>query len=536
MATITNARVRAARPRAKMYEMTCSGLSGFVVRVLPSGKKVFLVRMRVDGRDQRVRIGSFEDEVTVEEARRRAAIVLGGGQLPEAPEAQPAGRIGRSRASSETLVEARSRGSSGGFVAPPPAARSARLVSESGDVERPTRARSTARSAPRVTIKALSERFLEEYVEVYLKPRSAANYSQCLRDHILPVLGDHDFREVTRADVQRLHAGLQSRPAAANYTLCVLGSLYSRIIKDWELAELRNPTTGVRRFRTRRVERFLTPEERRAVEEVLTRGVQLPVASLGYVAPMSFFAIKLLALTGLRRGEIQGLTWPMVDWQHAVLNLPDTKTGQRSVPVSSQVAGLLREIHAFSGEPRDGYVIRSSRGLPLKSLSCTWERIRALAGIPDVRIHDLRHSFASDALMGGVPLAVIGKMLGHRQLSTTQRYAHLSDRVVREALDHTASRITEAAQPMMPVPPLKPPFRPLTNTQWAKVAPLVLACAGKRGQPLLRGVIDGIRWRIHNHAAWQRIPAEFGRSTTCWRWFQRWENDGTWAEIVERVG
>jgi integrase len=135
----------------------------------------------------------------------------------------------------------------------------------------------------------------------------------------------------------------------------------------------------------------------------------------------------------------------MVDWQHAVFNLPDTKTGQRSVPVSSQVMALLRDIQTHTGTPRTGYVVRSRTGRRLTSLNKTWERIRVLAGIPDVRLHDLRHSFASDALMGGVPLAVIGKILGHRQPTTTQRYAHLSDRVVRDAVEHTSNRIADAS-------------------------------------------------------------------------------------------
>lgn len=317
----------------------------------------------------------------------------------------------------------------------------------------------------------------------------------------------------------------------------MLGSLYSRIIKDWELADIRNPTSGVRRFKIRNVERFLTPEERQRLESVLQRGLRLPVARKGHIAPMAYFAIKLLALTGLRSSEILGLTWPMIDWRHAVLNLPDTKTGQRSVPVSTQVIEVLREVHEFSGGPSRGYVIRSRTGRKLASINRTWERIRRLAGIPDVRIHDLRHSFASDALMGGVPLAVIGKMLGHRQLSTTQRYAHLADRVVREALESTASRITEAAQAAPEdLEPPAPEFKPLTNTQWSRIAKLVQEGQSKRSRPLLRGVVNGIRWRLHHEETWHNIPPIYGRSTTCWRWYQRWSEDGTWAEIERRLG
>ena len=237
--------------------------------------------------------------------------------------------------------------------------------------------------------------------------------------------------------------------------------MYTRIIRDWELADMRNPVSNTKRFGSRRVERFLTPEERRTLEAVLHEGVRIKVASRGYIEPMSAWALQLLAHTGLRKDEIISLKWPMIDWQHAVFNLPDTKTGQRSVPVSSQVMTLLREIQEHTGQPRTGYVIRSRTGRRLTSLNKTWERIRAMAGIPDVRLHDLRHSFASDALMGGVPLAIIGKILGHRQPSTTQRYAHLSDRVVRDAIELTSARISESTPTPSAAP--APAFKPLTN-------------------------------------------------------------------------
>lgn len=292
------------------------------------------------------------------------------------------------------------------------------------------------------TLRELTDRYRREYIDVYLKPRTASNYRHCLDTYIVPRLGDLPFTQVTRSMVQSLHASLRAHPAAGDYVLCVLGSLYTRIIRDWELIDMRNPVSNTKRFGSRRVERFLTPEERHNLETVLQQGVRMRVASRGYIEPMSAWALQLLAHTGLRKDEIISLKWPMIDWQHAVFNLPDTKTGQRSVPVSSQVMALLREIQEHTGHPRTGYVIRSRTGRRLTSLNKTWERIRVMAGIPDVRLHDLRHSFASDALMGGV----------HRQPTTTQRYA-----------------------------------------QWTKVAPLVLAGRNQRSQAILRKTLDGIR-------------------------------------------
>jgi len=588
MGTLTNAVVREAKPRAKVYELTCAGLPGFALRVLPTGKKVFVVRHRMHGQDRRVRLGLWSATLTVEEARRRAAVLLGGGELdvpasphefdadeqPRAPSVTPLQRPQPARARTatpprseppqarRTTTRCATAAPAGPALpdlvepsyAPVPTVLATPVYPFTTATPAPARpepdAPSTSWTPPRralapvapaqvsallprePTLHELAERFRSEYIDVYLKPRTASNYRHYLDTYILPALGDRPFTQVTRSSIQSLHASLRAHPAAGDYILCVLGSMYTRIIRDWELADMRNPVSNTKRFGSRRVERFLTPEERRALEAVLHQGVRMKTSSRGYIEPMSAWALQLLAHTGLRKDEVISLKWPMIDWQHAVFNLPDTKTGQRSVPVSSQVMALLREIHAHTGQPRAGYVIRSRTGRRLTSLNKTWERIRVMAGIPDVRLHDLRHSFASDALMGGVPLAIIGKILGHRQPTTTQRYTHLSDRVVRDAIEQTSNRITDAAQPAQPPTPAPPPFKPLTNAQWAKIAPLVLPGRNQRSQPHLRQTLDGIRWVLHHNAAWQKVPKEYGTGTTCWRWYKRWQDEGTWPTLL----
>jgi integrase len=114
-------------------------------------------------------------------------------------------------------------------------------------------------------------------------------------------------------------------------------------------------------------------------------------------------AIRLLALTGMRRDEVLNLTWPQVDWRQGMLRLPDSKTGKRDVVVSDEVLALLREIADAKGNPKNGRVVCSRTGQKLASLNVTWRRVRKLAGLDDVRLHDLRHSVASDAIMDGVP-------------------------------------------------------------------------------------------------------------------------------------
>lgn len=506
MGTLTNTIVRELKPRQGTYEVTCAGLPGFAVRVLPTGKKVFVVRQRVDGKDSRQKIGPWSPTLSVEDARRKAALILSGVDL-EQLEPEP---------TSQPVAPAREP------KAAPRRARPAPTPAVSEHLQRP---------ALLLTVQQLSERFLGEYVDVYLKPNSAKNYRFILDTIILPALGSRDFRTVSRRDVQALHVSLRQRPSQADYMLCVLGSLYTRITQDWELSDMRNPTARVKRFGSRRVERFLSPEERRTVYEVIQVGLRKKPGSRGHLEPAGVWALQLLAFTGLRRSEILTLTWPMIDWQHSVLHLPDTKTGQRAVVVSAQVMTLLREIHDRTGNPRSGLVIRSRNGRPLRSLNKTWETIRLNAGIPDVRLHDLRHSFASDALMSGVPLAVVGEMLGHKQPSTTQRYAHLSDRVVREALEHTTRRIAEATF-TIPAALAEAPFEPLTDAQWARIATLTQPPRNHGGRPIdMRKVVDGIRWVLQRKAAWRDIPPAYANYTSCWRWYSRWQADGTWSRV-----
>ncbi len=489
---LTTATVRELKPRDKMYEVTCAAMAGFVVRVLPTGKKVFLVRQHIDGKYRRTRIGTMSPTLGLDEARRRAVLVLSGDARPEAAHEPVTGRS---------------------------APQTTRQVEPVKQVE-----------SRRFTVRELAERFEREFVAVYLKSSSILQYRRSLHIHILPALGDRDFEAITRSDAQSLHASLRKTPGSANYVLCVLGSLYRRIIVDWELSTMRHPTAGIKRFTMKTRERFLTPEERQRVHEAIQAGLKIPPGRKGHLEARSVWALQLLILTGLRRDEIRDLTWPMIDWQHACLRLPDTKTGQRIVHIPSHVTALLHHIHDQSGNPRHGRVVGSRTGEKLTSLNYTWNTLRKALDIADVRLHDLRHSFASDALMGGVPLAVVGQMLGHRQAATTQRYAHLAASVVRDAVEHTANRIVAANHTI--ATPTKAPFEPMRDDPWARVAPLVGADRPRGGKPVdLRRVVDGIRWLLHNKARWNTLPAAYGKSTTSWRWYSRWLEDGTWTRV-----
>lgn len=289
---------------------------------------------------------------------------------------------------------------------------------------------------------------------MYLKPGTAVSYRSSLRNYILPTFGDRRLDEITTSDIQRFHNSLKGKSCAANNARCVLSVMFNKA-DAWEVTSRRNPVTIVRRFDQNAVERFLTPEERQALERVLTAAQQIPLGNRGHIGQDAIWAIRLLTLTGMRRNEIRDLRWEHVDWRQSLLRLPDSKTGKRDVIVSDEVIALLRSIAEAKHHPKRGLVVCSRTGIKLYSLGATWLSVRKQAGIPDVRLHDLRHSVASDAIMNGVPLEVVGKMLGHRNYQTTQRYAHIADTVLRAAVNLTSKTIVKAAEEGAPNNDLK---------------------------------------------------------------------------------
>ena len=399
---LTNTQAREAKPRAVKYEVTCDALPGFVLRVLPTGKKVFFARYRdATGKDHRQRLGLMGPGFGVDEARRMALVVLAQlGSVPSVPEPAAAG----------PKVEA----------APPSGPKSP-------------------------TIGEFARRFEQDHIDMYLKPRTAMKYRSTLRLYILPELGDRRLDEVAPADVQRVHNKLKAMPCAANYMKAVLSVMYSKA-ERWGLTTCRNPAEVVQRFEEKSVERFLSPEERQAIERVLAAAEKIPSGRPGHIGREAIWGVRLLMLTGMRRDEIRDLQWEQVAWRQKVLRLVDSKTGKRDVVVSDEVMTLLGEIAAAKGNPRRGLVVCSKRGKKLYSLDRSWAHARKLAGLPDVRLHDLRHSVASDAIMNGVPLEVVGKMLGHKNYRTTQRYAHIADYVLRDAVNLTSKVITRAGR------------------------------------------------------------------------------------------
>ena len=225
--------------------------------------------------------------------------------------------------------------------------------------------------------------------------------------------------------------------AVANMAVGALSSMY-KLACEWGLVPdgVPNPCRSIVKYPGRKRERFLTDEEFIRLGEVLDEVEERGGASAPAVA-----AIGLLALTGCRRNEILTLRWEDVALDENELRLPDTKTGARAVPLPPPAVELLAGLPREPGNP---WVIPGRKpGTRLRNLDDAWRAVRARAGLEGVRIHDLRHSYASRALALGESLTMIGRLLGHRQIETTARYAHLARDSAQEAAERVAASIAE---------------------------------------------------------------------------------------------
>ena len=274
----------------------------------------------------------------------------------------------------------------------------------------------------------LGRRFLEEYVPTHCKPSTQGEYRRSVELFIDPAIGEMRIAEVERKDIAKLHFDLRDKPYQANRTLGVLSKMFS-LAEVWGLRpDGSNPCRHVKRYKESKRERFLSPEETERLGEILQEAER--------EMPSAVAAFRLLLLTGCRLSEIQFLRWEHV--KNDCIELPDAKTGGRVVPLGPEALAVLAELPREDGNP---WVIRGKLpGTHLTDLQRPWRRIRERAGLEDVRIHDLRHSFASRALALGESLTMIGKLLGHTQVQTTARYAHLA----RDSIQNAAARITES--------------------------------------------------------------------------------------------
>lgn len=322
------------------------------------------------------------------------------------------------------------------------------------------------------TVAELFDAYLREYCEPKLKRRTAELYAAYVRRYIKPELGTRKAEAITDSDVARLHrkigahkAPAKARPGAANRVLVFVSGCYS-----WASGEGKklpkahpNPAKGIKRFPENPRERYLSDAELARLGEALrlaeTTGIPWtpkespnakhapkPKNRLVTFDPWAIAAIRLLMFTGCRLREILHLRWADVDLERGFLFLPDSKTGAKPIYLNAPALDILNNLQRVGVYVIAGESAGTKDEKPRADLQRPWARVIEHAGLTGLRIHDLRHTFASNAAASGASLLVIGRLLGHRDIETTSRYAHLADDPVRAANDKTGARMKAAME------------------------------------------------------------------------------------------
>jgi integrase len=365
-----------APPAAGELKVWDTEVRGFVLRVRAGGSRRFVVEWKRDGRKRRYLIGEY-GSLTADQARELARVVVG--------------RVAKGEDPAQERAEKR-------------------------------------RSA---TVADLAKRYMEQHAVPKKKPASIGADERILRLHVLPTLGRRKVPAVGLGDIADLHHAMRDKPIQANRMLALLSKMFS-LAERWGLRQPgSNPCRGVDRFPEQRRERFLSAVELARLGAVL--------AEVESTEPVIVLAIRLLLLSGARRDEVLTLRWEHVDLEGAALNLPDSKTGKKRIPLGPAPLELLSAAKRLEGNP---FVIPGRRkGGRLVGLNRPWKRIRARAGVDGLRLHDLRHGFASIGAAAGLGLPILGAILGHRNQTTTARYAHLSDDPLRLAAGRISGEI-----------------------------------------------------------------------------------------------
>jgi integrase len=408
---LTKEIVDAAAPKPARYEVWDCRLPGLGLRVEPSGTKTFILRYRPVGTGRAglkrfLKIGRY-GPLTPEQARRKAKELLG--QVANGKD--PAADLAESRAA--------------------------------------------------ITVANLAGRYLQDEVGPKRKPGTAQLYGHYLNRFVVPEIGRLKAASVTRATIAKLHVKIGKRHAVtANRVLATLSGIFAFGEKRSLLpAGHINPAKGIEKFREAARERYLTTEELErlgaAVREAETTGVPWDIdrarpaskhlqktGRLTVISPFAAAAIRLLLFTGCRLREILDLKWSEVDFERGILNLSDSKTGRKPVILNAPALSIIAAL------PQVGdYVISGdSPTQPRSDLKRPWMVVTRRASLDGLRLHDLRHSYASVGAGAGFGLPVIGKLLGHRSVETTQKYAHLDADPIRRATNTIGATIAAALE------------------------------------------------------------------------------------------
>ena len=306
-----------------------------------------------------------------------------------------------------------------------------------GDIARgndPTAEREASRRSP--TFEEFSQRYLSEWAKPRKKPSGLRNDIGQLNNHILPAMGQFKLGQVSKRHVTELHQAMRATPYAANRVLAQLSKMFN-LAEAWDLRpQGSNPCRWVTKYKEEARKRYLGELELRRLGNELER-----LGKSGEESPYVVAAINLLLMTGARSGEILALRWSYIDFEQGLIHLPDSKTGRKDLEMAAEVREILQSL------PRDGgpWVLPGNKeGKHLVNLFKPWSRIRERLNMTDVRIHDLRHTFASMSVAANISLPVLGGLMGHKSTATTQRYAHLMRDTGRQAANRVATDISKA--------------------------------------------------------------------------------------------
>ena len=401
MPKLTKKIVDASKPSEHEHFVWDGDLPGYGLRVFPSGKKSYMIQYRRNGRTRRFTIG------------------LHGPYTPDTARIEAVGLLAK--------------------------------ISRGGD---PSGDKAKARSD--LTVRDLCKLYLQDGCKAKKQTTIATDKGRIER-HILPLLGNLPVIAVGKADIVRFakdvtngktavvvktkkwgKARVRGGGGTAARTLGLLGGIFSYAIEHLELITV-NPVHGVSRAKDRRLSRFLT------LEEIEKLGAALVKADEDGINPYGIAAIKLLLLTGCRRSEILALKWFEVDFDTSCLRLQDSKTGPKVIPIGKAAVEALESVARLDSSP---YVLPAMRGKEhYVGIQKDWDYIRKLAGLSDVRLHDLRRTFASTAAVQGQSLIAIGKILGHVDPKTTQIYAHLTDSAIQQAAESASNELGKRLRP-----------------------------------------------------------------------------------------
>lgn len=395
---LTKRAVDAAKPGQTLWD---GELPGFGLRVSPKGVKAYVLKYRFHGRQRWYTIGQH---------------------------GRPAPALGENNRSAD--------GSADAHVWTPDRARreANRLLGGISAGTDPAGVRAADKAAE--SLKEFAKRYERDHMKPHTKASTAKETKRILDKYILPKLGHIRVKDLNRAEVAKFHADMKATPYQANRCLAVVSNMLAKA-DEWGIREGGEAVCrSIKKFKETPRERFLSAKEAKALADALD------AAKKKGANPHAIAIIRLLAVTGARRNEIEALQWSEVDLERGLLRLGDSKTGAKAIPLAPAARVILSELPKVAGSK---WVFPAASGEGhFQGVGKIWREVRKAAGLDGVRLHDLRHTFASFGVAGGLSLPLIGALLGHKQAATTQRYAHLADDPVQRAAKQAGDAVAAA--------------------------------------------------------------------------------------------